>query len=1130
MANRQVLETIISIGAQVGNGFSQVGATLTELGSMVNGLSQDLIQFGQDSISVYRDYEKSMADASVALSTTYGQSTKELSSVMSQLDSYATNWAATTIFHTDDVSNAISEAAHAGWDFEQIIAGIPAAMQLAQAGSIDLSDAVNYIVKSTNAMGIEFDDVGDFIDQWAFAANSSASTIDEFGQAMLRMGSTMRFAGSTEELMTLIAVTANAGSVGSEAGTMIRNSIMRLIAPTQKADKAMAELGATSEETAELLNDEALQAANAALEAQGFSAFDQEGNLKPVLDIYRELYVALGEIAGGYENLNKNESALKILSAIFPTRTITEALNLLNAAADGYSGLYDAMESGAAEGYGAYAADVMMDTLNGHIEIFNSKVERLKQVTGERLSDQLSDFLGSAGSFVDDIADLDDGKFNALVAGLEVLAGAGPALLAGGTGFRLIGRLLGPAGAIGMGAVAIGAITAAVGELNRANFADNFGDMAVDVESIHRYAQSLSNDFLVAYEPVSRWNTALEESVAAFQAASGELSSDLFTAMITRATLTDADKANMYRLADEMTSALQDAISDRAASDMEFWSAFFGDDNQDVYSQIISITESTYNSSLSEAERISQEFREALTAAFDDGTITADEQKELLEFFKNYNEAMAKAAADAEDEQNQIDLRKKYLKGQSPSWETTQGAYFELKDTWDETLNQYQDDYYDKLARAEMAYDKAIENGEVDYNGNPITERSKQVALNTIEQENQRKQYEYTKESIINPAFDMLDYAFSTNDVSAAYEFLQELAGQVMAGSKSRSQASAELEALFGNNKYTGDPFAGGSVRTQLSEQLAYFVDAVGGITNVSNAITSALSEGDMDLAQRMMLAFTMQQINDEGAFTSIANTEDLGPVTGFLTRLFEGEHPIVSIGTDGTLYDSILNEYTNAKNDVFNNPVAMNVLPYIDGMDSVQELTAQGFQIDVSGDTQQLQGVIEAEDGQTLMQYVDGDATDLQMKIADQDGNTLVENVTGDATQLAAIISRFQGQTVRLNITGRRMFAEGGRATEASIFGEAGPEWAIPEEHSARTAALLDAARVASGFTWGEILGRFGGLNANASHTPATIIYSPTINAGGSNDLDQILQNDKKRLEKWYQNKMLKDKLEVYS
>ena len=311
----QTLETIIAINATVGNGFSAVGSTLTQLGSMVNGLSQELINFGKDSVNIYREYEKSMKDAEVALSTTYGRGTKELSSVMAQLDASATEWAATTIFHTNDVANAISEMAHAGWDGEKILSAMPAAMELAQAGSLDLSEAVNYIVKSTNSLGIDsVDDIGNFIDIWAFAANSSASTIGEFGDAMLRMGSTMRFASNTEELMTLIAVTANAGQTGSEAGTLIRNSMMRLVAPTKKAKEAMAELGATSDEAAVLMNDSALAAANARLEATGFSAFDEKkGELKCVLDIYRELYLSLGEVAGGFDNIEKNQDALEIL-------------------------------------------------------------------------------------------------------------------------------------------------------------------------------------------------------------------------------------------------------------------------------------------------------------------------------------------------------------------------------------------------------------------------------------------------------------------------------------------------------------------------------------------------------------------------------------------------------------------------------------------------------------------------------------------------------------------------------------------------------------------------------------------------------------------------------------------------
>ena len=85
----QFLETIIRINAEMGNGFSKVGATLTELGSIVDGLSMELIDFGKESVEVYRDYEKSMRDAEVALSTNYGQGTQQLQRVMSQLDEAA---------------------------------------------------------------------------------------------------------------------------------------------------------------------------------------------------------------------------------------------------------------------------------------------------------------------------------------------------------------------------------------------------------------------------------------------------------------------------------------------------------------------------------------------------------------------------------------------------------------------------------------------------------------------------------------------------------------------------------------------------------------------------------------------------------------------------------------------------------------------------------------------------------------------------------------------------------------------------------------------------------------------------------------------------------------------------------
>ena len=250
-----------------------------------------------------------------------------------------------------------------------------------------------------------------------------------------------------------------------------------------------------------------------------------------------------------------------------------------------------------------------------------------------------------------------------------------------------------------------------------------------------------------------------------------------------------------------------------------------------------------------------------------------------------------------------------------------------------------------------------------------------------------------------------------------------------------------------------------------------------------------------------------------------------------------EAENPQVQIDpvigdTDTSLEDQTMNVIPQVDESAIQQlePQPLPITPYMEGEDPAAALLDQGVSVSVGADTQQLEATIDGVDGQTLLEYVNGDATNLSMSITDQDGKTLVENVTGNTSSLAAAIAAYEGRTITVNIAGNRLFASGGRATTASIFGEAGPEWAIPEEHSARTAELLNAAREASGFTWPDLLARFGGLNANVGNTPTTLIYSPTIQAADVTGVEQALQEDKKRLDKWWSEKQVRDEVEVYA
>lgn len=1068
----QNLTTNIIINAKTGNGFGKVGATLTEMGMIVNGISQQLIDFGEDSVKVYREYELSMRDAEVALSTTYGRGTQQLQNVMNQLDTAATNWAATTIFHTNDVSNAISEAAHAGWDFDRIMSGIPEAMELAQAGSMDLSDALNYIVKSTYAAGVEFDDLNHFTDIWAYSANKSATTIGEIGDVMLRMGSTMRFAANPEELMTLIAVMANSGYVGSEAGTLIRNSMLRLIAPTDKANKALAAMGATAEEIAEVAGDEQITAAYESLIEHGFHGlYDESGQMRSVLDVYSEMAVILGEMAGGIENITDNKEAMNILGTIFPTRTITGALNLMNAAANNYDGLYEKLMSGEAEGYGEYAAETMMDTLNGSIMIFESKGERLKQLVGEELNPLVQNMAEFGGNMIDSIAEMDPGAFSALVDGLTVVAGVGPALLTAGAAFRLIGLAMTPVGGAALGLTALAAAAVAMKDLSDSRFAEQFGSMELDAAALTGYIGSLGDGFREAYSEVDNFTASMNDAVASYQTASSTFSGTLLTDMLTHAQLTDADKAKLTQLGNDMYSAVQEAIANSTAASKSYWQTLFGGDGRadydPAYQQILALTNQAYEDAMGQAEEISQGMRDALTSAFADGQISEEEYQQILAYMRSYNDALARAASEAKNEEDFIQRQKWLHQAQTASWDEIQEISGAAQAERDSYLAEREDQY--------------------------LTERF-------------RLQYRGADEATLAAAD--ARHRQEMADIYASYDqFFMDLYG-----------------SQRGQNELTPD--ANGRV-------LATQYNAMGGQEGIEQAAEAYANAGNAEAVAQL------EQFQAEFSNAGITRTSrywwDFLNIFGDYSTESRDMAFADAVGAAqmGSSYIPIAQQKAQIEGwqRFFNTQAEMaasNPYMYMDPTAAAGMQVGQGLSdliFSPKADLSAISGGIEEIEGQSLTMDVGGDLSALDAEIAARDGTSITVGVVPAGGGASS------GARGGFNGLFNRLFSSGGRATEPSIFGEGElPEWAIPEEHSERTAALLNAARAASGFTWPDLLARFGGLNASPNNSPSTFIYSPVIHANNASGVAEALKEDKQRLEKWWKEQKMRDAMEVYT
>ena len=1044
------LNAAVVLGGRVDNSFTQVGDALLNMSMTVDQISQKLINFGKDSINVYRGYQDSMLDAQVALSTTYGRGTRELKAVMTELDVMASIWASGSIFHTDDVANAISEAAHAGWDYEKILTGIPSAMDLAEAGSMDLSDSLNYIIKTANAAGIAFDDLPGFVDKWIYAANSSAGNVQTYGDAFLRLGSTMRFAGSEDELLTLLAAMHDMGAEGTEAATMLRNTMIRLIAPTDKAGQAMAFLGVAQEEVDAAMAETNGNAKKAAqkLKDLGFSAYDQKGNLKSFLDIFTELGTAVEKMSDQERN--------EVLSAIFPTKTITGALNVLQGLNKEMK-LYNDLVSGKASGYGDYASETMMSGLTGSIELYKSKVEELKRVTGKTLEGDVTNFLSFAGDFIDKIATMDERSFTGLVGGLVGIAAVGPGLSVAGWGFRTLGQMLGThTGQIALAATALFAFGKAMNDLAQYDYEQSFGDLSLDSEQIQAYLNGVKQPFIDARKDLDAYKESMEAAVKAYTDTSSQLAQGIITKMVTGTTLTDEEKNSFQKMGEEMITNLRLGISSSyETTNQSLLNTFGGFDeatDNPLFQDINTLMQMGYADATAKAEDLSQQLRDAMTSAFDDG-LTGDEVANIQSIMDEMNQLLAIQTNAAMYAQEERLMRR----AQTLGIDGLEQLQAEVDAAQSEVMNQMYSDHardygqtraYLEYMRGRKIKGKLVDDNYIKDTIQGLRETQKRQEIEAIA--------EFSKIKI--RAFDNALFSSENADAARRYEAM----------AKAASSGNIDPDMLF---DYLMVYPTGMTHRdTKVEKFLNDAISSLGGTETVRALIDQYDTVQDYDTAGTLQNLLNMQQI------PYIRNH-------AVATNKYSGDEYVAEFQKVDSFVKGLESSAgeTKEKIDETLNPQEI-TLEYPDAAE-----TAKAVHDEIAAEFPPIyQDVIVTQKG--------GATTSGN---GESSGGGFFSNLWNGAKSLLG-------------------FAEGGRSDVPAIFGEGPtPEWAIPEAHTARTASLLAAAADASGFSWGELASASSsrGNGGSSGGDGIVVHYSPVIHSDSMDGIDHILREDKERL-----------------
>lgn len=1099
MAQKQ-LDAKVVLGGQTTAGFNALATKVEHLGQVVGQVSDKIIDVGDESVQVFKDYELNMAATRAIYQENLG-SINQAAKAMDTLEQKTQEWARTTIFHTDDVSAAVMNAAQAGWDWEEQLEGIPRAMMLAQAGQLDLQQGLSYLARALNVTNTSFDNSGRFVDQWVKASTLANLTIEDLGQSMSTMGKTATFAGGTAQLFSMLDVLADTGTVGSQAGTQLRSMMLRVVAPTKKASEAFAMLGSDAEELEEILEDEALVNAAKRLEELGFSAYDEKGNLKDFLAILTDMDVAM-------ESMTEQERNAT-LKDIFPTRSFATALSLIEAIKSGrLPELYDAIAD--SEGAAQRRSDIMMDTLFGDLTALGSKWEELERKFGSIESGEVRSVADGIGGIIDKLNEMPEEQLSALVGGLEAIAILGVGTQFGGAVLKFFGALGWKGAALLLAAGAIGSLVGYLRELDDQQWEGHFGNVMLDVEELADSVGDTRTPFKEAKEQIGVWEEAVRSAQQTYEEASSSFTESSLMAALKGKELTEQEIGNIKKYGNDLGAALLEGINSARQKDLTLINALFGDletqSDIDNFVKISDLTNANYDTLTGQAEALGQQLRDATTEALRDKVLDEREREAIEATRSRLNQIMTEIG----DLETQAAFQARLHAAGRVNWDSMSEYAKRAEAEYQARKTEAQSEFDTLYGRVKAEFEYAKKHGTV-FKWNGINRTVTDNDWGEIEAALQSKEQEYLQAE---------QYAFGETMGEALRAVLHTgwedaLAVYDEIGSKKVDEVNwTELAASGMTTEDLNDLYAN---RGKIRDAFAAFADTpdVGGLLDFIDSIpTISARLSDAYIAMQYAWRDFQRSGGAEDPNNYFSTEEERAQLNRYSELQWEIEKAEIAENQARQNLEDLRRDLDHATEQVDRYAQNGNTANY--GVWQERKESLQQERIPAAEEA------LYNAQAQLAMLQAEFDAFDSTLEVTLPDGSKLAYDFTKEVQDSLGSATMDIWLKKRGFIGGEESvegFARGGRTTEAAIFGEVPgqAEWAIPEEHSLNTASLLDQTRAASGFTWGELDALSGGneKNSAAKSVEIHITYSPNIQAQDARGVDAVLKADKERLEK---------------
>lgn len=290
---------------------------------------------------------------------------------MRRLELQAKQLGATTIFTAQQIGEAQVYVARTGWNTDAIEKSMPSILKLAAANRMEIEPTADIITNIMTAFGHGTDQVEHDADVLNYTVTHSNQTLSQMGEALKYAAPVAKLFGATlEEAAMMTKFMGDAGIQGSMAGTSMRQTMLRLTAPTKNARKAMESMGMSM--------SDARKAQMEAIETAAAYGVTLDESLSPG----RQFINIMKQIDEGMAGKSDQEK-LAALKDITGVTAVSGAANVFGAGAgqaENFTKLLEQCEGALSQTY-----DVMTSDTYGAQKSFESAWEAVQLSIGQSL-------------------------------------------------------------------------------------------------------------------------------------------------------------------------------------------------------------------------------------------------------------------------------------------------------------------------------------------------------------------------------------------------------------------------------------------------------------------------------------------------------------------------------------------------------------------------------------------------------------------------------------------------------------------------------------------------------------------------------------------------------------------------